>query len=228
MAAAPTEVQYKITDSITANPTCTFTSAQTAGNMNLLLAQWSVGDPPTSVTDSKGNQYTLVIVHARSDQPNTGEALFYCPSIVAATAGSNTVTCHSDSTDIEIVIIEIHGGVAIDGAVIIDQTINTTTCTGSTTLHYPNELAYAYESDVSAPGDAAGPGWNQHAGFPANFQSILESQTFASAGSISATVTMASGMQGGTFLIFGITNTPLVSTLPTGTSGLLTRSAYFI
>ncbi len=66
----------------------TFTAAQTAGNMNVVVVGWNdTTSTVSSVTDSRGNTYTLAI------GPTTGtglrQSIYYAKNIAA---GTNTVT----------------------------------------------------------------------------------------------------------------------------------------
>jgi len=68
-----------------------YMGAQTTGDTNILAIGWA--DTTTniaSVTDSKGNIYQLAVPTARGS--GHSQAIYYAKNIVAANAGSNTVT----------------------------------------------------------------------------------------------------------------------------------------
>ena len=68
-----------------------YTSAQTAGNTNILAIGWNNATSNiTSVTDSAGNVYQQVVPTARGS--GLSQAIYYAPNIKAAAAGTNTVT----------------------------------------------------------------------------------------------------------------------------------------
>ena len=69
----------------------TYTSAQTAGNTNIVAIGWNDATSNiTSVTDSAGNAYQLAVPTARGS--GVSQAIYYAPNIKAAPAGTNTVT----------------------------------------------------------------------------------------------------------------------------------------
>ena len=69
----------------------TYTSAQTAGNTNILAIGWNNATSNiTSVTDSAGNTYQLAVPTARGS--GVSQAIYYATNIKAAAAGTNTVT----------------------------------------------------------------------------------------------------------------------------------------
>ena len=68
-----------------------YTSAQTAGNTNILAIGWNNATSNiTSVTDSAGNTYQLAVPTARGT--GMSQAIYYAPNIKAAPAATNTVT----------------------------------------------------------------------------------------------------------------------------------------
>ncbi len=73
--------------------------AQTAGDINIVMISWWNLLPPAaqstiqSVTDTKGNIYTLAVGPTTDPDPTLLEshAIYYAKNIVAATAGANTI-----------------------------------------------------------------------------------------------------------------------------------------
>ena len=71
--------------------TVTYTSAQVAGDTNILAIGWNNATSNiTSVTDSAGNIYQLAVPTARGT--GLSQAIYYAKNIKAAAAGTNTVT----------------------------------------------------------------------------------------------------------------------------------------
>jgi glucose/arabinose dehydrogenase len=71
--------------------TVTYTSAQVAGDTNILAIGWNDATSNiTSVTDSAGNIYQLAVPVARG--AGLSQAIYYAKNIKAAAAGTNTVT----------------------------------------------------------------------------------------------------------------------------------------
>ena len=69
----------------------TYTSAQVAGDTNILAIGWNNATSNiTSVTDSAGNVYQLAVPTARGN--GLSQAIYYAKNIKAAAAGTNTVT----------------------------------------------------------------------------------------------------------------------------------------
>ena len=70
----------------------TFTAAQTAGDLNVVVVGWNDSTATvSSVTDRKGNAYTRVV------GPTTisgvlSQSIYYAKNIAAAAAGANIVT----------------------------------------------------------------------------------------------------------------------------------------
>jgi len=94
----PTYVQGNSATPPTSPTTVTvpYTAAQTAGNLNLVIVGWN--DPTalvSSVTDSKGNTYSLAVgptVLSTANGGPLGQSIYYAKNIAAATAGANVVT----------------------------------------------------------------------------------------------------------------------------------------
>jgi hypothetical protein len=69
-----------------------YTSAQTAGNTNIIAIGWnSATGTISSVTDTAGNGYSLAAPLTRGEGANLSQAIYYAKNIKAAPAG-NTVT----------------------------------------------------------------------------------------------------------------------------------------
>jgi fibronectin type 3 domain-containing protein len=76
----------------------TYTSAQTAGDLNVVMVGWSDSSSTVqSISDSKGNTYVAAIGPTVSSG-NASQILYYAKNIRGATAGSNTVTVTFSAT----------------------------------------------------------------------------------------------------------------------------------
>jgi len=74
-----------------------FAKAQVAGDTNVIAVGWNDATSTIkSLTDTKGNTYVLAVPMARGT--GVSQAIYYAKNIVAATAGSNTVTVTFNST----------------------------------------------------------------------------------------------------------------------------------
>src|SRR6516164_4691786 len=70
----------------------TFTAAQTAGDLNVVVVGWNDSTAAVnSVTDSKGNSYALA-VGPTVVSGTLSQSIYYAKNIAAAAAGTNTVT----------------------------------------------------------------------------------------------------------------------------------------
>src|SRR5262245_51910365 len=70
----------------------TYTSAQTAGNFNVVVVGWNdTTAAVSSVTDSRGNVYTRA-VGPTALAGQMSQSIYYAKNIVGAAASANTVT----------------------------------------------------------------------------------------------------------------------------------------
>jgi len=93
-ATTPTFVQATFADpqSSPSSVSVAFASAQTAGNLNVVIVGWSDSTTQvTSVTDSKGNAYQLAVGPTRLTGTSS-QSIYFAKNIFAAAAGANTVT----------------------------------------------------------------------------------------------------------------------------------------
>ena len=87
-----------------------FTSTQGAGNINLVVIGWNdVTSRISAVTDSEGNIYQPAA--ERTSGYGVSQAVYFAKNIVAATAGSNsvTVTFNAAATYPDVRILEYSG-----------------------------------------------------------------------------------------------------------------------
>ena len=88
----PVQGNYLAPQSSQTTVSVTFTGAQTAGNLNVIVVGWNDGTSTvSSVSDSKGNTYQLAVGPTVAGGL-LSQSIYYAKSIVAAAAGSNTVT----------------------------------------------------------------------------------------------------------------------------------------
>jgi Abnormal spindle-like microcephaly-assoc'd, ASPM-SPD-2-Hydin/IPT/TIG domain/Cep192 domain 4 len=137
----------------------TYTKAQTAGNLNVVLVGWSDSTAKiTSVTDSHGNPYVLA-VGPTVESGKATQAIYYAKNIKAATANSNTVTVKFTTEAIfpDIRVAEYSG---IDRSVPVDVAVagqgsGTSSSSGSVTTRDANDLlvgASLVQGHTTAPG----------------------------------------------------------------------------
>jgi hypothetical protein len=137
----------------------TFTSAQTAGNLNVVVVGWNdTKATVSSVTDSNGNVYTRAVgPTVRSGK--LSQAIYYANNIQAAAANTNTVTVQFSvpANYADIRILEFSG---IDAANPVDVTAaatgtTATSSSASATTTNANDLIFGantVETSTSGPG----------------------------------------------------------------------------
>jgi hypothetical protein len=109
--------QHRPTPSPQSTVAVTFTNAQTAGNLNVVVVGWNdTTATVASVIDSMGNHYTLAVgptrfTSATDGGGNLSQSIYYAPNIAAAGAGANTVTVQFSQAALypDIRIIEFSG-----------------------------------------------------------------------------------------------------------------------
>jgi YD repeat-containing protein len=167
--------------------TATFASAQSAGDLNVVIVAWGGTGAAPSVTDSQGNTYALAVTTTNSGSSTT-QSIYYASNIAAASAGSNTVMVSFGSavTSIDERIAE-YSGVAtsnpMDGASGATGTGGTLN-SGSVTTTGTSDLLIAgdYEQSVTS---ATSPGFTVR--INNDYGDILEDEVTSSAGTYSAT-----------------------------------------
>ena len=172
-----------------------YSSAQNAGDLNVVAVGWDdTVATVTSVVDSKGNQYTLAVGPTILSGFGT-QSIYYAKDIVAATAGSNTVTVtfSTAATAPDIRILEYSGA---DHNNPVDVTAansgnSSTSSSGSATTTNATDLIFGanYVQDLTT-----GPG----SGFTSRMLTqpdgdIAEDKTVASVGSYAATAPVSGG-----------------------------------
>jgi chitodextrinase len=168
----------------------TFTSAQTAGNLNVVAIGWSDSTSHVvSVTDSKGNSYSI----AAGPTAFTGsrsQVIYYAKNIASAAANGNTVTVTFDAAApwVDVRIVEysgldptnpLDGGASASG-------IGATMSSGSVTTTGATDLLVG-ANDVTGYTTAPGTGYTQR--IFSDDGGIIEDEVVTTTGSYSATAT---------------------------------------
>jgi len=183
-----------------------FTNAQGAGNLNVVVANWSDNTSSvTTVTDSNSNSYTLA---ATSSGPGVTQAIFYARNIVVGTTPNTiTVNFNAPAGAPDVRILEYSGFTAsstVDdwsgGAGGASGTANSGTFATSTT----SLLVGAGTTTGSFTASGAG---YVNRGVNAFGDIVEDSSATVAAGSNSATATVVGAwvMQGVGFSVNGIT-----------------------
>jgi len=173
----------------------TFTKAQTAGDLNVVVIGWSTPTATvSSVTDSKGNVYTL----AAGPTVRTGtaaQAIYYASNIAAAAANGNTVTVtfSASAASPDIRIAEYSG---IASSAPVDVSVGAsgssgTSSSGSVTTNNANDLLVG-ANYIATTTTKAGSGYTSRV-ITSPDGDILEDKTVTAVGSQSATATLSSG-----------------------------------
>ncbi len=141
-----------------------FAGAQTAGNANFVTVSysWKTTDPGImSVTDTSGNVYTLFGSHtspaASTRHGGITSAIYCCPCIISAGAGSNTVsvliagsgyntTMFAPAITLTEWAVPAGWAVTADTAVGMDDSISTPYVAGSTVMSNPTLLNWGQTS----------------------------------------------------------------------------------
>ena len=181
------QVNFATPQSPTATVPVAYTTAQTAGDLNVVVVGWNDTTATVqSVKDSAGNTYSLAI------GPTSGTALrqsiYYAPNIVA---GSNTVTVTLSQAAAypDVRILEYRGVNAVDvtaGAIGNSGAANS----GAATTTVANELVFGADI-VQTTTASAGSGFTSRV-ITAQDGDIAEDKVVTATGSNSATATLTS------------------------------------
>jgi hypothetical protein len=169
-----------------------YLAAQTSGNLNVVIVGWNdTASVVNSVKDSEGN------VYQRAVGPTLlagylSQAIYYCPNILAASAGSNAVTVgfNQPASYVDVRILEYSG---ISQANPVDGFAS---AVGNSTTSSSGVLATTSASDLLIGANmvltgtlGAGTGFTQRLLTPDG--DIVEDNVVTSAGSYSATTTLS-------------------------------------
>jgi len=123
----------------------TFTAAQVAGDLNVVVVGWNDGTAVVdTVTDTSGNLYTLGV--GPTVNGSLSQSIYYARNIAAAAAGANTITVTFASAAAypDIRILE-YGGADPSNPVDVtaaDSGMSTTSSSGSATTTHPTDLIF--------------------------------------------------------------------------------------
>jgi len=165
-----------------------FASAQTAGNLNIVVIGWGDNTATvTAVSDSQGNSYQLAASRASSALGIT-QSIYYASNIVSAAAGANTVTVRlSANTGYpDLRIVEYSGVSALDKVSSAEGT-STTADSGAVSTTTANELLFGTNYTY---GSTNGPGSGYTARVITNNGDIVEDAVVSSTGTYSATASV--------------------------------------
>ena len=170
-----------------------FTKAQAAGDLNVVVVGWSTPTASvSSVTDSKGNVYTLAV----GPTVRTGtaaQAIYYASNIAAAPANGNTVTVtFSAPAAFPDIRIAEYSGIAPSAPVDVSAGASGssgTSSSGSVTTTNANDLLVG-ANYVQSKTTKAGSGYTSRLTTNPDGD-ILEDKTVTTVGSQSATASVA-------------------------------------
>ncbi len=199
------QVSSSTPQSATSSVTAAFSSAQTQGNLNVVVVGWN--DTTTnvqSVTDSLGNTYTLAVGPTKGN--GLTQSIYYAKDILAG-SNSITVTFSAPAEFPDVRILEYTGA---DTASPFDVSTSAVASSasansGSATTKFANELVFG--ADTVATGNAAaGTNFTPRIITPHD-SDLAEDRSVTTTGTYSATATLTSSgawvMQMATFKATG-------------------------
>ena len=170
----------------------TYGSAQTAGDLNVVVVGWNdTVSSVTSVTDTKGNIYSLAVGPTRGT--SLSQSIYYAKNIVAAAAGANTVVVKFSQTPAgpDIRILE-YSGLSTTSPLDVTQGAfgdSSSASSGSATTTAANELIFGANMVSTA---TAGPGSTFTSRIITASGNIAEDSIVSTTGSYSATAPLTS------------------------------------
>ena len=174
----------------------TYTAAQTAGDLNVVVVGWNDSTATvSSVTDSKGNVYSRA-VGPTVVSGTLSQSIYYAPNIVAAGAGTNSVSVKFSSAAVcpDIRILE-YSGADLNNPVDVTAAASgnsSSSNSGSATTTNPTDLIFGANIVTTI---TSGPG----SGFTSRMITspdgdIAEDRMVSSSGSYSAMAPLSSGV----------------------------------
>jgi len=199
LVAAPTityvQGNYATPQTPQTSVSVTFTSPQTAGDLNVVVVGWNNSTTTvTAVTDTRGNAYALA-VGPTVQTPVASQSIYYAKNIVAAGAGANavTVTFSSAAAYPDIRILE-YAGADLNNPVdakAASSGSSATSNSGTVTTTNPNDLIFGANL-VQTVTSGAGSGFTKRL-LTSPDGDIAEDRMVTSTGSYSATASVSSG-----------------------------------
>jgi hypothetical protein len=171
-----------------------YTAAQGAGHLNVVILGWNDATAQVkSLSDTKGNVYQLAVGPTLLTGSNPrSQSIYYAKNILAAAAGSNTVTVAFNAAAYypDVRILEYSG---IDTVTPVDVSAaatgnSTTSSSGTVTTKNANDLLLAANvvwTSTTGPGS----GWTQR--LLTSDGDIAEDRTVTATGSVSASVPLS-------------------------------------
>jgi hypothetical protein len=227
------QANYKTSNSATLM-TVPYPSAQTAGNLNIVVVGWNdTTSAVTSITDSEGNTYLPAV------GPTAGtkltQSIYYAKNIAA---GTNTVsvTFNVAASYPDVRVLEYSGADQVNPLDVTSAAAGTslTSNSGPASITSPNELIFGAGTTFNAY--TPGSGFTQRV--LTNFGDIIEDATVASIGTYSVTAPLhlsapwvtqmatfrSQGASTPTFTVNGIS--PNSGTANGGTSVMITGTGF--
>jgi hypothetical protein len=174
--------------------TTTFSAAQAAGDLNVVAVSWgSSSVTVSSITDSKGNSYTLAAGPTVYSSFGVTSSIYYAKNIVAAAAGANTVTVtFSAAVPYPDVRIAEYSGISTSSPLDVTAAATgsgTLSSSGSMTTTNANDLLVAANA-VATTTTGPGTGFTQRviSGYDGD---ILEDEIVSATGAYTATAPMS-------------------------------------
>jgi fibronectin type 3 domain-containing protein len=174
----------------------TFTAAQAAGDLNVVVVGWFDTTAVVSkVTDTSGNTYALAVgptIYSSPTEP-LSQSIYYAKNIVAAAAGANsvTVTFSTAASYPDIRILEYSGAAPnypVDVTAASSGTSNTSSSGSATTIN-PTDLLFGANTVWTS---TTGPGSGFTQRLLTNYGDIAEDEMVTTSGSYTATAPLSS------------------------------------
>src|SRR6267378_5083497 len=186
---------YAVPQTPQSSVSVTFAAAQLAGDTNIVAIGWSDSTSSvTTVTDAKGNTYTLAIGPTRQASVQS-QSIYVAKNVVAAAANQNTVTVTFSAAvpypDVRILAYRGLDSVAPVDALVGSTGSGTTSNSGSLTTANANDLLFA-ANYVTSLTTGAGTGFTNRVITSPNGD-IAEDRVVTAAGTYGATASMSSG-----------------------------------
>ncbi len=177
-----------------ASVTKVFANAQAAGNCNIVFIAASASAVISGVTDTSGNSYVL----AYGPAGGTRISCYITTGILAATAGSNTVTVSfSTNCDFPTLAIAEYSGISGTGAAAVDahnsnSGTSTAPSSGSITTTNANDVIISFMSGGDAPTITQGNGFIMNVNLSPSWDMAMEETPVTATGTFTGTFNLSS------------------------------------
>src|SRR5439155_1408405 len=188
------QVNYTTPQSLTTAPTVPFTSAQSAGDLNVIVVGWNDTTAQVqSVTDTVGNVY-LLAVGPTVNPAFASQAIYYARNIQSASAGANVVSVvfNQPAQNPDIRIAEYRG---LDVTNPVDVTAaaqgnSTSSSTGAVPTTNANDLLVGANMVLLGQTNGPGPSFTNRV-ITAPDSDILEDRIVTATGSYTASAPLS-------------------------------------